>query len=318
MCPNEKQPSLRLLMQAASTVFLVRPARFSFNAETAASNHFQQNLGGLTPEVIQAQAFAEFDAAVATLRVRGVRVLVFEDTPTPPKPDAVFPNNWLTLHPDGRVLLYPMCAPNRRAERRPDILEKLGEQFFVREVIDLSGYEQEGRFLEGTGSILFDHVHRVAYACVSPRTDAGLFAEVAAKLGYQPVAFHAYDQHGHAIYHTNVMLCIGARFAVVCLASIRDAQERAAVVASLTDTGHELVDITLTQVAHFAGNMLTLRGDSADLLVLSQQAYTALTTEQQQNLARYAELVPLAIPTIETIGGGSARCMLAEVFLPEV
>ncbi|GGF11554.1 citrulline utilization hydrolase CtlX [Hymenobacter cavernae] len=304
-------------MQATSTVFLVRPTRFSFNAETAASNFFQQNLGGLTPEVIQAQAFAEFDAAVATLRATGVQVLVFEDTPMPPKPDAVFPNNWLTLHPDGRVLLYPMCAPNRRPERRPDILAKLGQQFTITEVVDLSHHEQEGRFLEGTGSILFDHTHRVAYACLSPRTDAALFAEVAAKLGYRPVPFHAHDQQGQPIYHTNVMMCIGPRFAVVCLASITDARERSAVSASLTATGHELVDITLEQVARFAGNMLALRGAAAELLVLSQQAYDALTTAQRQTLGRYAELVPLAIPTIETIGGGSARCMLAEVFLPE-
>ena len=297
-------------------MFLVRPARFSFNAETAASNYFQQNLAGLTTEAVQARAFAEFDAAVATLRAKGVHVLVFEDTPAPPKPDAVFPNNWLTLHPDGRVLLYPMCAPNRRAERRPDILEKLGQEFTISEVIDLSHHEQEGRFLEGTGSILFDHVHRVAYACLSPRTDAGLLVEVAARLGYRPVAFHAHDQQGQAIYHTNVMMCIGARFAVVCLASITDPQQRAAVAASLRDTGHELVDITLKQVANFAGNMLTLRAADAELLVLSQQAFDALTSAQKQNLGRYGELVPLAIPTIETIGGGSARCMLAEVFLP--
>jgi len=304
-------------MQSASTVFLVRPVRFSFNAETAASNYFQQNLAELTPAAVQEQAFAEFDGAVAALRAKGVHVLVFEDTPTPPKPDAVFPNNWLTLHPDGRVVLYPMCAPNRRAERRPDIVEKLGQEFTITEVVDLSHYEQEGRFLEGTGSILFDHVHRVAYACLSPRTEARLFAEVAAKLGYRPVVFRAHDQRGHEIYHTNVMMCLGAQFAVVCLASITDLQERAAVVASLTETGHELVDITLEQVAHFAGNMLTLHVADHELLVLSQQAFDALTDVQRQTLCRYCALVPLAIPTIEAIGGGSARCMLAEVFLPK-
>ncbi|WP_324671340.1 citrulline utilization hydrolase CtlX [Hymenobacter sp. GOD-10R] len=303
-------------MQSASTVFLVRPVRFSFNAETAASNYFQQNLADLTPEAVQTKAFAEFDAAVDTLRSKGVQVLVFEDTPTPAKPDAVFPNNWLTLHPDGRVLLYPMCAVNRRAERRPDILQELGRQFVITEVVDLSLHEQAGRFLEGTGSILFDHVHRIAYACLSPRTDADLFAEVAATLGYRPVAFHANDEQGHAIYHTNVMLCIGARVAVVCLASITDPQERAAVVDSLTDTGHEIVDITQAQVAHFAGNMLTMRTATTELIVLSQQAFDALSPAQKQTLGGYGELVPLAIPTIETIGGGSARCMLAEVFLP--
>ncbi|GAB2476353.1 hypothetical protein GCM10011375_21730 [Hymenobacter qilianensis] len=197
-------------MQSASTVFLVRPVRFGFNTETAGSNHFQQTIADLDQAIIQEKAFAEFDAAVAKLRAHGVQVLVMDDTPAPPKPDAVFPNNWLTLHPDGRVVLYPMHAPNRRPERRPDILESLGNQFTIREVIDLSHYEQEGRFLEGTGSVIFDHQHRVAYAGLSPRTDADLFQHVTSLLGYQPLAFRATDAQGHAIYHTNVMLCVGA------------------------------------------------------------------------------------------------------------
>jgi hypothetical protein len=304
-------------MQSASTVFLVRPVRFSFNEETALSNHFQQALTGLGEEAVQAQAFAEFDAAVARLRGKGVQVLVFDDTPEPRKPDAVFPNNWATLHPDGTVLLYPMCAPNRRAERRADILEALRADFTISQVIDLSHYEQDGRFLEGTGSIIFDHLHRVAYAGISPRTDAALFAEVAQRLGYRPVAFHACDEQGQEIYHTNVMMCVGARFAVVCLTSITGVPERAAVVGSLTATGHEIVDISLAQVAHFAGNMLTLQPAAGpELLVMSQSACDALTAAQKETLERYCELLPLAIPTIETIGGGSARCMLAEVFLP--
>ncbi|GAA4369240.1 arginine deiminase-related protein [Hymenobacter saemangeumensis] len=304
-------------MQSARTVFLVRPARFAFNEETALSNHFQQALSGLGEEAVQARAFAEFDAAVARLRSRGVQVLVFDDTPTPAKPDAVFPNNWLTLHPDGTVLLYPMCAANRRPERRPDILAALGQQFAIREVVDLSDHEQQGRFLEGTGSIIFDHEHRLAYACVSPRTDAALFGEVAGRLGYRPVAFHSHDARGQEIYHTNVMMCVGARFAVLCVESISDASERAAVVDSLTATGHEIVAISLAQVARFAGNMLTVQpAASPELLVMSQSAYDALTTGQRQTLEQYCELLPLPIPTIETIGGGSARCMLAEVFLP--
>ncbi|GGG40785.1 citrulline utilization hydrolase CtlX [Hymenobacter glacieicola] len=304
-------------MQAARTVFLVRPTRFTFNVETAQSNHFQRFMAGLDEAAIQARAFAEFDAAVATLRARQMRVLVFEAPAEPHTPDAVFPNNWGTFHPDGRVLLYPMCAPNRRPERRPDILETLGQHFTIREVTDLSSHEQAGRFLEGTGSIIFDHVHRLAYAGLSARTDEGLFREVAAKLGYEPVAFRAYDAGGREIYHTNVMMCVGARFAVVCLESIASPTERAAVVESLTRTGHEIVPITLAQVACFAGNMLTLQPSAGpELLVLSQSAYDALRPEERRLLAQYAELVPLAIPTIETIGGGSARCMLAEVFLP--
>ncbi|WP_045689394.1 citrulline utilization hydrolase CtlX [Hymenobacter sp. AT01-02] len=305
-------------MQSASTVFVVRPARFGFNAETAPSNSFQQSVSGLSMEDLQSQVAAEFDGVVLTLRSKGVQVLVFDDTPEPPKPDAVFPNNWLTLHADGTALLYPMCAPNRRPERRSDIVAALGAQFHIRQVHDVSAYETQGRFLEGTGSIIFDHEHRIAYACLSVRTDAELLLQVTARLGFQAVTFHAEDTHGQAIYHTNVMMCIGTRFAVICLESIPDAQERATVTASLASTGHELVAITLAQAACFAGNMLTLQpaGDGPELLALSQRAYDALTPQQCAILARYCELVPLAIPTIETIGGGSVRCMLAEVFLP--
>ena len=254
---------------------------------------------------------------VARLRERGVHTLVFEDTPEPHTPDAVFPNNWGTFHSDGRVLLYPMCAANRRAERRPEILAALGRQFAIREIVDISAHEEQNRFLEGTGSIIFDHVHRVAYAGLSVRTEQQLFEEVCARLGYRPVVFRASDAQGQEIYHTNVMMCVGAGFAVVCLESIRNEAERAAVIHSLTATGHEIVSISLEQVSRFAGNMLTLRtATGAELLVMSQSAYNVLTPGQRHCLSQYAELVPMSIPTIETIGGGSARCMLAEVFLP--
>ncbi|RSK43301.1 citrulline utilization hydrolase CtlX [Hymenobacter perfusus] len=305
-------------MQATTSVFMVRPTRFTFNTETAHSNHFQGFMAGLDDSAIQARAFEEFDAMVARLRGHGVQVLVFEDTAEPHTPDAVFPNNWGTFHPDGRALLYPMCAPNRRAERRPDILEVLGQQFSLREVVDLSSHEQQGRFLEGTGSIIFDHLHHVAYACLSARTEQTLFADVCTRLlGYRPVAFHAYDALRQEIYHTNVMMCVGTEFAVICLESITDTAERTAVVTSLTGTGHEIIAISLEQVARFAGNMLELRSAAGTtLLAMSQSAYDALTPAQRHVLGQYAELLPLAIPTIETIGGGSARCMLAEVFLP--
>lgn len=307
-----------MLMQSTNTVFMVRPTRFAFNTETAQSNHFQAFVAGANDDRIQARAFAEFDAMVARLRERGLRVLVFEDTPEPHTPDAVFPNNWGTFHPDGRVLLYPMCAPNRRPERRPDILAALAKQFAVNEVTDLSAHEQQERFLEGTGSIIFDHEHRRAYACLSARTDEALFRQVCAQLGYQPVAFYAFDAQGKEIYHTNVMMCVGRGFAVICLESIRNAPERAAVLASLTGTGHEIIAVSLEQVGRFAGNMLTVRPTNGpELLVLSQSAHDALTPAQRHRLSHYAELLPCAIPTIETIGGGSARCMLAEVFLPK-
>lgn len=296
---------------------MVRPARFAFNAETAASNHFQRALSGLSAAEIQQQASAEFDSVVRRLRAHQIQVLVIDDTPAPPKPDAVFPNNWLSTHPDGRVLLYPLHAPNRRSERRPDILEMLAQQFELREIIDFSAHETANHFLEGTGSIVFDHQHCLAYACLSPRTDAGLFGEVAGQLGYQPLVFHAHDAPGQAIYHTNVMMCIGAAFAVLCLESIRDEAERQSIVDSLQTTGHEIIPIGLAQVARFAGNMLTLQPTAGrELLAMSQSAFEALTAEQHTALSRYCELLPLPIPTIETIGGGSVRCMLAEVFLP--
>lgn len=304
-------------MSLARTVLLVRPASFGYNVETALTNHFQQPPAGLDALTAQRQALAEFDAAVAALRAAGLRVLVFEDTAAPAKPDAVFPNNWLTLHPDGRAVLYPMCAPSRRLERRPDVLAALREQFQLTEVIDLSGPEAEGRFLEGTGSIIFDHPHRLAYAALSPRTDAGLLAEVCARLGYRPVPFRAVDAQGQAIYHTNVLMCLGPDFAVICLEGLPDAAERAAVVNELRRTGHEIVDITLAQVARFAGNMLVVQpATGRHRLVMSQTAHDALTPAQRQQLTRHADLLPLRIPTIETLGGGSARCMLAEVLLP--
>ncbi|MFD2787633.1 citrulline utilization hydrolase CtlX [Hymenobacter rubripertinctus] len=307
------------MKQAASTVFVVRPASFGFNAETAASNHFQQLPGHLSAVQTEARAAAEFEALVATLRNHRVRVLVFDDTAAPAKPDAVFPNNWLSLHADGRVGLYPMCAPNRRPERRPDIIAALAREFRVGEVLDWSGTEDAGRFLEGTGSIIFDHENRRAYAGLSPRTEPGLLAEVCARLGYRPVPFRSVDARGQEIYHTNVMLSIGPGFAVVCLESIPDLPERALVTDSLTETGHEIVDISLAQVARFAGNMLALQPTPGPvLLALSQSAHDALTPEQRTRLSRHATLLPLAIPTIETIGGGSVRCMLAEVFLPEI
>lgn len=306
-------------MSLARTVLLVRPASFGFNAETALTNHFQQTPAGLDAPTAQQQALAEFDAAVGALRAAGVRVLVFEDTAAPPKPDAVFPNNWLTLHPDGRAILYPMCAPSRRPERRPDILAALARQFQLTEILDLSAHEAENRFLEGTGSIIFDHPHRLAYAALSPRTDAALLAQVCAHLGYRAVPFRAVDARGQAIYHTNVMMCLGPDFAVICLESLPDAAERAAVTAELTGTGHAVVDITLEQVARFAGNMLVVQpATGRPALVLSQSAHDALTPAQRQQLTRHCDLLPLRIPTIETLGGGSARCMLAEVLLPEL
>jgi len=260
----------------------------------------------------------EFDAFAAALRARGIDVMVVDDTTSPIKPDAVFPNNWISFHSDGRVILYPMQARSRRLERRLDILEKLKDKFLISEVIDLSEYEMKGQYLEGTGSMVFDHVNKVAYAGLSPRTDKELFISVCGSLGYRPVCFHARDEHGREIYHTNVMMCVGEGFCLICLTSITDLADRKHVVDSLRDTGHAIIEITYDQMNHFAGNMLSVRTkDDAAVLICSAQAADSLTAEQKQVISRYAELLALPIPTIEMLGGGSARCMMAEVFLPE-
>lgn len=303
------------MSQSARSIMLVRPANFVYNAETAVSNAFQVQLQE-DPGIIRERAFAEFDAFAEKLRAKGVDVIVFEDTPSPQKPDAVFPNNWVTFHPDGTVILYPMHATNRRAERRMDIIESLRKDFKINNVIDLSGSEKDSRFLEGTGSVIFDHVHKIAYACLSPRTDKDLFIELCERLNYKPVHFTAHDRNGTEIYHSNVMMCIGEGFAVICLSSITNPQEMAMVTDSLQSTGHEIIDISFEQMNRFAGNMLTLQAqDGRTLLALSESAFDSLTSAHRSIIRKYCETVPLPIPTIETIGGGSARCMIAEIFL---
>jgi len=303
-------------MHSASSVFLVRPANFGFNAQTAASNAFQKASTEAVDE-LRAKALNEFDAFAKTLKTAGINVLVFEDTPTPIKPDAVFPNNWLSLHADGTLVLYPMCAPNRRAERREDILNELKKQFQVKRVIDLSVHEKENGFLEGTGSIVFDHTGKIAYACLSPRTHPEILDEICEKISYRPVVFHALDAAGKEIYHTNVMMCVCEKLAIVCSESIKDNKERELVISTLKETGRAVIHISLDQMNHFAGNMLGLRTKSDDdLLVLSQSAFNALDASQKKEIEKFCRLLLLAIPTIESVGGGSARCMIAEIFLP--
>ena len=219
-------------MKSAQNILLVRPAGFGYNDETQATNAFQAELG-LSPAQIQERAVSEFDAALKSLRNAGVSVTVFDDTTEPVKPDAVFPNNWVSFHEEGTVILYPMFAENRRPERRMDILEALGRRFEINEIVDLTSYEDEGRYLEGTGSIVFDHDEKTAYACLSPRTDEGLLSMVCARIGYRPISFRAYDRDAREIYHTNVMMCIAKRFAVACLESVRDKRVRAMVADSL-------------------------------------------------------------------------------------
>jgi hypothetical protein len=304
-------------MQTTSSILMVRPASFGFNLETAASNAFQQGLPGHSPAEIQQRAMAEFDQFVAMLRDKGIRVVVVADTVAPEKPDAVFPNNWISLHRDGTVALYPMRAPSRRLERRPDIIDTLGQDFGVKKVVDFSFHEKEDRYLEGTGSLILDHENRLAYACLSPRTDGQLLQEFCDRFNYKPVGFHAYDHSGGPVYHTNVLLSIGQQFAILCTQTIRDATERATVVGTLKSTGHEVIDITMDQLRHYAGNMLEVENQAGQhFLVMSEQALKSLRPDQVQAIEKYTSILAPPIYTIEHIGGGSARCMMAEIFLP--
>jgi hypothetical protein len=313
----------------ASAVLLVRPSRMGFNEETAASNPMQR--GGVAEHLGDSECstriLAEFDGVVAALRGAGVDVRVVEDTLEPRKPDAVFPNNWVTTHSDGRVVLYPMCAPNRRLERRADIVDGLRADFRVTSVVDFSHNEAPGdggepRFLEGTGSMVFDHTHRVCFAALSPRTDASLLAEVCAALGYDAVAFTATDAAGVPYYHTNVMLSVSPHVAVACLDAVMDPGERAALDAALRRGGRDVVCISRDQVARFAGNMLVVRPVAAPphgrgVVVASASAVESLCEDQLLQLRRCVDdVVAVPVPTIEAIGGGSVRCMLCELFLP--
>lgn len=305
--------------QIAPAVLMIRPVRFHANPQTRDSNAFQQRDLPLDDAEQQARALAEFEGLVAALQAAGVETHVFDDTREPSTPDSIFPNNWVSFHPDGRVVLYPMMAENRRTERRPELIEALGgaHGFRVGPVIDLSPLEAEGRFLEGTGSLVLDRASRVAYACLSPRTHASALAEFGARMGYAVEAFAAVGADGTAIYHTNVMMSVGEGFAVVCLEAFADPHRRAAVSARLTAGGREVVAISLEQMGLFAGNMLALRGrDGRQVLAMSARAEQCLGEAQREILERHATIVSAPIPTIEDSAGGSVRCMLAEVFLP--
>jgi len=304
--------------QTACDVLMIRPVRFAGNEQTAASNRFQ-HLGTSNNSTAQTQALSEFDALATALIRTGVNVHVFDDSPEPHTPDSIFPNNWVSFHADGTVVLYPMLAENRRQERRNDLLERLSVElgFRITRILDMTAHEREGKFLEGTGSLVLDRVNRIAYACISPRTDVDVLGDFAQQLDYDVVAFEAQDRGGTAIYHTNVLMCVGTGFAAVCSACIREA-ERAAVVGALRTTGHEIVELSLEQLAEFAGNMLELRSARGETLIaMSQRALDSLSPQQRSTLGRSGTLIAAAIPTIETLGGGSVRCMLAEIHLPK-
>lgn len=308
-----------MTLQTTSCILMVRPANFAFNEETAANNAFQSRDGKMSAEEMRTRAMTEFDNMVAQLREAGVQVIVADDSAEPVKPDAVFPNNWVTFHQDGTIVTYPMFAPTRRLERSEAIIEKvLNTGFSHHRRLHFESNEAGARFLEGTGSIIFDHPYRLAYACLSPRTDAALLQELCAAIGYESVVFHSVDAHGQDVYHTNVMMALGETFVVICLDSVRDAAERKMLEDKFAATGKEIVEISLAQMNAFAGNMLQVRNTAGEtILVMSRTARQSLTDDQVRRLEKHTRVLAAPIETIETYGGGAARCMMAEVFLPK-
>lgn len=308
--------------QTTSHILMIRPVAFNFNPQTAEDNHYQVEAGRDEGAAIQQQALKEFDAFVEVLQEAGVDVTVVDDTPEPLTPDSIFPNNWVSFHDDGTVILYPMAAPNRRLERRTDILDTLRSRgFVISQVIDMSGSEDDGRFLEGTGSLVLDRTAMVAYSCLSQRTHPDLLAQWAAQTGYATVSFGAVqDVRGELlpIYHTNVMMSVGKELAVVCADSVKDAAQREELLATLRVTGKDVMLITEEQKSQFAGNMLEVVGTGGGaVMAMSTQAYESLSSKQVAQISLYAKIVHADLRTIETYGGGSARCMMAEVFLPK-
>lgn len=294
---------------------MIRPVNFGFNEQTAGSNAFQNR--DAAQQQVQDKALKEFDGFVNILRDNGVEVIVIDDTMEPHTPDSIFPNNWVSLHSDGTIFLYPMMAENRRLERREDIISQLEDEFKVKHIIDLSRFEHEHKFLEGTGSMVLDRENKIAYACLSPRTDKEVLELFCKESGYKPVLFHAIDENGMDIYHTNVLMCIGSKFAVICLDSIKDEYEKNSVTSILKLTHKDIIAISFAQMNQFAGNMLEVKNKAGDsLLVMSKNAYQSLTASQKTCLEKYCRIVYADINTIESNGGGSARCMMAEVHLP--
>jgi hypothetical protein len=302
------------IKQTTSHILMIKPVAFDFNAETAVNNAFQQTGGNANA---QQRAEIEFDGFVEALTAAGVDVTVVRDTPVPHTPDSIFPNNWISFHQNGALILYPMYAANRRAERKAHVVAAIASKFEIDRCIDFSGEEAGGRFLEGTGSMVLDRANAVAYACLSPRTDERLFHEWCERIGFTGISFRSVDAQGGEIYHTNVMMCVADRYAVICSESIRDSEERRAVLEQLTKNGKHLVEIGYDQMNRFAGNMLQVENASGQtLLVMSSQAYAALTAEQIKTLEAFNPILHADLTAIETNGGGSARCMMAEVFLP--
>jgi hypothetical protein len=309
------------MKQTTNAILMIRPVAFRMNEQTAVNNYYQKVLDGLSPETVNAKAQEEFDTFVNKLRMVGVGVTVVEDTVTPDTPDSIFPNNWISFHENGDVALYPMFAENRRQERREDVLDLLEDKgFVINEIMDYTSAEEDGYFLEGTGSILLDRENDKAYCALSPRADEELFIEFCEDFEYTPVIFEAFQNvngERKLIYHTNVMMCIGETFAVICADCIDDKKERKMVLDSLRGDEKEVILITENQVNNFAGNMLEVKGtDDRRYLVMSKSAHQSLTKKQIAQIEEHVTILSSSLDTIEACGGGSARCMMAEIFLP--
>ena len=308
--------------QVASTILMIRPVSFRLNEETAVNNYYQGVIDGLTMENAQKQALQEFDAMVENLRTHDIKVIVVEDTLDPETPDAIFPNNWISFHHDGSIAIYPMFAENRRLERRDDIPKILSEQGYeIDRIVDFIEFEKQQKYLEGTGSMLLDRDNHIVYAALSDRTHKDVLASFCEAFSYQAVTFHANQTvNGKRlpIYHTNVMMCLTDTMSIVCLDSIDDVGERLALVDSLSKTNKQIIDITEEQVNHFAGNMLALANAAGDsFIIMSAAAVQSLSEKQKQDIETYYTIISSPLDTIEALGGGSARCMMAEVFLPK-
>ncbi len=303
-------------MALASTILMIRPAAFGANEETAMTNFFQSKDAEINSQAIQQSVLKEFDNMVELLRTNDINVLVINDTPAPVKPSAVFPNNWLSTSPEGIVSVFPMYAANRRPEKRDDILKMLAEKFVVKDLQDWSEFEVEGKFLEGTGSMVIDHENKVIYACYSPRTDISVLEKFANANKYRAIIFFAADKNGQAVYHTNVAMTLAEDFAILCEESIEEEWELIAIRQLLESSGHDVIRITKEQMHAFAGNMLQVKNNKGEkFLVMSQTAFDSLNEEQKEELSARNNLLTVSVPTIEKTEGGSARCMMAEIFL---
>ena len=309
------------MSQTTNSILMIRPINFRMNEQTAVNNYFQEDLS-LRDSLINLKAQKEFDDYVDKLRKFGVEVIVVSDNQENDTPDSVFPNNWVSFHKDGTMAIYPMFAENRRLERREDIILELEKEgFLIENIVDYTSAEDQNIFLEGTGSMILDRQNKIAYCAISPRADEELFIEFCEDFEYTPVIFTANQTVGNsreAIYHTNVMMCIAETFSVICLSCIDDKKERKNVISHIKKSGKEIIDITEKQMHQFAGNMLQVKGKNDELfLVMSQAAYNSLTTEQIKKIEKHCNIISSSLETIETCGGGSARCMMAEVFLPK-